>query len=316
MWRLKLYRGIWCAVRRDGGKTVRYSLRTRDRGEAERRLKDGIDPKPSSPNDLISGVMETYLSEKQDARSYQSMLTAWRALQGHFAHLRPDQITRNTCRSYASLRRKQGVKDGTIIKDLGVLRAAVAFSKRPGAIFELPHAPPPRDRHLTREEVGRLIESADLPHVRLFIILAWATAGRASAILELTWDRVDWERGIVRLSKAEGRRKGRASVPIAETWLEALRESYEARTCEYVIEWGGKPVKSVRKGFDASARRAGIKDCSPHVLRHSAAVRMVESGMRIEEVAQFLGHVDPRVTYRVYGRFSPEHLKKGAEALR
>jgi len=39
----------------------------------------------------------------------------------------------------------------------------------------------------------------DLPHVKLFVHLAYATAGRSSALLGLTWDRCDFERGKINL---------------------------------------------------------------------------------------------------------------------
>jgi integrase len=42
---------------------------------------------------------------------------------------------------------------------------------------------------------------------------------------------------------------------------------------------------------------------------------MAEQGIPMDEIAQYLGHTDPRITYRVYARFSPEHLKKAANAL-
>lgn len=74
-------------------------------------------------------------------------------------------------------------------------------------------------------------------------------------------------------------------------------------------------MKSVARAFKAACAKAGLDDVSPHVLRHSAAVRMVEQGVSIAEVGQYLGHTDLKVTYRVYGRFSPGHLKRAADAL-
>lgn len=260
--------------------------------------------------------MGAYLAEKAGKRSHGSMWTAWRALRATFGHLRPDQIDRELCKSYARARRLGGVTDGTIIKDLGVLKAALGWAKAAGAVFEFPPTPAPREYHISRGECQRLADAAILGHVRLFIILAWCSAGRHSALLELTWDRVDFDRRSLRLATegAQGR-KGRASVYINDWLLGALRTAYEARTCEYVIEWGGKPLKSIKRAFEAAAIRAGIPDVTPHVLRHSAAVAMVGAGISMEKVAQYLGHTSIRVTERVYGRFRPDHLADAARAL-
>lgn len=313
--RLKLYRGKWAVVGRDAsGKQWRRSLGTADRAIAERRFRD---IKVEIPGDTVVEVMKAYLADKEGrARSYQSMLTAWRALEPTFSALRPDQITRDLCRDYAKKRRKGGVKDGTIIKDLGVLKAALHWAKKAdAAVFDMPASPPPRERYLTKAEVDRLIENADLPHVQLFILLAWSTAGRASALLELTWDRVNFERGQIRLAKGDDRRKGRATVPMTERLRAALSVAHEARTIDTVIEWGGRPIKSVKRAFAEAARKANLADVSPHVIRHSAAVAMAEAGVPMHEIAAYLGHTDPRVTFRVYARYSPEHLRAAARAL-
>ncbi len=210
---------------------------------------------------------------------------------------------------------EMGCSAGTVIKDLGVIRAALKWAGKPGAQFEFPPTPPPRERYITREEHQRLLDAAELPHLKLFILLAWSTAARAGALFELTWDRVDFERRQIRLAKGEGRRKGRATVRMTDRAYEALKAAYEARTSEFVVEWGGKPVKSVKRGFAEAARKAGLANISPHVLRHSAAVALCEAGVPITEVAQILGHTDPKVTFRVYSRYSPEYLAKAMKAL-
>lgn len=314
--RLKLYRGYWAVVGTDeSGKVWRRSLRTRDRATAERQFHDY---RKKSAGDTVEDAVLAYLEEKRGIRSHGSMQTSWRALRPYFGQLRPDQISRANCRDYAANRIHAGVREGTVIKDLGVLRAAIRFAKGRGgggATFQFPPTPAPRERYITREEHQRLLDACGLPHLRLFVLLAWSTAARASAIFDLTWDRVDFERGLIRLSKGEGRRKGRAIVPMGERLTAAMKEAYEARTCEHVIEWGGGPVKSVKRGFAEACRKAGLENVTPHALRHSAAVAMAEAGVSMAEIAQYLGHTNPAVTFRVYARYSPDHLRKAMKAL-
>jgi integrase len=288
-------------------------LGTKDRAVAEKRFRD---IKFEAPGENIGDYMALYLAEKAERRSAPAMAYAWKALAPTFSNIRPDQVSRDLCKAYAKRRHREGVSDGTIIKELGVLKAGLGWAKKAdGAVFEMPEAPPPRDRHIILEEFNKLVAACDLPHMRLFCLLGWYTAGRASAILELTWDRVDFERGQIRLSKTQGRQKGRATVAMADRLRMALLEAHEARTSDYVVEWGGLPVKSVARSFRAATKRAKLEDVSPHVLRHSAAVRMVEQGVSLAEVGQYLGHTDLKVTYRVYARFTPGHLKRAADAL-
>ena len=101
--------------------------------------------------------------------------------------------------------------DGTIHTELTFLRAALLWrSHTTPAVIELPSKPPPMDRHLTRQQYEKLVAAAETPHIKLFIILGLATAGRMTAILELSWDRVDFTQGTIRLGMGERRRKGRA----------------------------------------------------------------------------------------------------------
>lgn len=322
--RAKLYRDWWYAVWTENGVTRRASLRTQDAEEAKRKLLDfqrDFRPERSSVGD----IMEAYLADRQtQVVRHDRMADAWKALKPHFAQLRPDQITRETCREYAAFRRtvtfrnrKLPIQDGTIIKELTVLRAGLRWhDKNTPAVFEMPSTPPPKERYLSREEYGRLLNSArKTNHLYLFVVLALATAGRAEAVLELTWDRVNFQTGLIDLKKGSGRRKGRATVPMTPFAKETLLGASEVAMTPYVIEYAGGPVKSVKKAFARACEEAGFEGVTPHVLRHTAAVWMAEAGHPMTEIAAYLGHSDSRVTERVYARFSPDYLRKAASAL-
>ncbi len=95
----------------------------------------------------------------------------------------------------------------------------------------------------------------------------------------------------------------------------ALLNALKAALSGYVVEWAGGSGKSIKKGFKAAAIVAGLPDVSPHVQRHTEAVHMAEASISMEEIAQFLGHSDSRITASAYVRYSPEHLRKAASAL-
>ncbi len=315
-YRLKLFRGAWCVVWNHDGKTRRASLRTKDRAEADRRFADFL-KSLAIPEGTVAEIYAAYEREKAGNASIQRIADAWKALAPTFANLRPDQVTKLLCMSYAKARANAGRAPGTVAKELSCLRAALRWHDRnTPAIIALPPAPAPRDRHLTREEYEALVSACVTPHIRLFVILALATAARSKALLELTWDRVDFARGRIDLrSPGVARRKGRAVVPMTNRARQALEEAHRARTCEHVIEYAGAPVERIVKGFRAAVDRAGLEGVSPHVLRHTAAVWMAESGISMAKIAQYLGHEDSRITERVYARFAPDHFADAAAAL-
>lgn len=316
--RLKLFRGYWHAVWSDAnGQTRRASFRTKDREEADRKLIDLRVEMAAPAGALVGEIVAAYLADKKGrVADHVRLEGAWMRAKSTFGHLRPDQITRPLCRSYAAQRRVDGVMDGTIIKEINVVRQALNWRKITDGMFEAPSAPPPRDRHLTRAEFDRLVAACIQPHVRLFIILALSTAGRKQALLDLTWTRVDFERGQIRLGVVgEANRKGRATVTMTDRLRTELEAAAAAAVTPYVIEYGGSKVGNIKKGFALAVARAGLEDVTPHDLRHTAAVWMAEAGASMSEIAQVLGHTDERITFRVYARFSPEYLRRAMSAL-
>lgn len=241
----------------------------------------------------------------------------WKALQPHFGHRFGHAVTREDCRAYHTARREAGRSNSTIKTELELLRACLKHRYGDSATaLWLPPASAPRDRYLTKQEVDKLLESIETPHVRLFVTLAIATGARMSALLDLTWDRVDMERGIIDLNPP-GRHKTnkrRTVVPMNSRARAALAEAFRARLSDHVIEYGGKPVASVKKAIRLAAQRSGVP-CSPHVFRHTAGVWMAEADVPMSRIAQFLGHTNSRVTEAVYARFSPSYMKDASAAL-
>ncbi len=304
--RLGKYRGKYCIYWREDGEAKRISLRTDDHDIAQQRFRDTL-KLGEKPKDTIEDYFNAYLKDKPQEEK------TWKALTHFWSNYRPYEITKETCREYIKYR---DVKNGTIHRELTILRAAIRYTDpHTKALFHFPKKPPPKEHFLTKMEFKKLFDATNTPHLKLFLVLAVTTAGRHSAIVELTWNRVDFKKGQIRLSTGkEGVTKGRATVPINEQAYEFLEEAYKARLTDHVIEYGGKPIKSIRKSLERTAKKVGLK-VTPHVLRHSAAVWMAEDNVPMVEIAQFLGHSSINITYKVYARFSPEHLKNASKAL-
>ena len=121
----------------------------------------------------------------------------------------------------------------TINRRRQVLVAALNHAKKNGVLSAVPHVPmlptPVRkERWLSRDEAAWMIRAArraKLWYLVLFIRLGLYTAARATAILQLTWDRVDLETGRIDF-RVEGEvetKKKRPNAPINFLLLRALR---------------------------------------------------------------------------------------------
>lgn len=241
----------------------------------------------------------------------------WTALEPHFGHRLGTAITADDCRAYYQERKKAGKSDSTARTELELLRACLnrTLGDRAPAIWIAP-ASKPRSTWLTPEDVAKVYADARSPHIALFIELAIATGARMSALLDLTWERVDLENGFVDLMPA-GRHitnKQRAVVPLTGRALRALKTAKEGALTDHVIEFNGKPIKSVKKALERISERTGI-NFSPHVLRHTAGVWMAKADIPMQKIAQYLGHTSSKVTEKVYARYSPSFMRDAAAAL-
>lgn len=310
--RLVWFRERWHA--RDG--KLRVSLRTTDRDEALRRLRDlqktRMDVGSGEASRTVATVLDAYLIEKADKPSIAKMKDAVKALKPIIGHLRPDQVDRVATREY---RKKRKASDGTKRKELGLLQAALRLAGHPVKI-ELPPMPAPREVFITRAQYEKLVSCAEAAHIKIFLALAWHTAARKEAILSLRWDDIDLPRRRINFGRARGN-KGRAVVPIGHSLHVLLSNARRIAVSDYVVEWGGTRCGNIRKGFESAVERAALGDITPHDLRRSAARVMVEAGIPLEAVAQYLGHSNTAITYSTYARFAPSSkvFLKAAKAL-
>ena len=322
-YKLQRLRGGWCIATYEGGKRVSRNQLKADNAAAAAIEFAEVRAEHSRPVDpTVSQIWTAYRADRAGRRIAENMEWSGRAILPHFGAMKPMSISATDCRAYAMARAKAGRQAGTICTELAHLRVCLAWAVKARIIQEAPYIerpqlPPPKERHLTRAEAEKVIAAAVAPHVRLFIVLAISTAARSTALLELKWDRIDFERGLVVLGDPDRtqRQKGRATVPMTNTARAALSAAKESARTDYVIEHAGAAIKSAKKGVAEAARRAGVKGCTPHVFRHTAAVWMAEDGVDMRKIATLLGHADASITERVYAKFSPDHLRTASASL-
>jgi integrase len=313
-------RGFVCVIYEPSGNRRRIALKAADKFAATAEaaeLVGHIEQRKPRQRLTVGQIVEAYL-EQSEAIWKEVDRHHWKALEGTFGKLLAGAVTEGQCKDFAA---RDGRSVGSIRKGLGILRAALRWAEKKGLIDKAPHiwlpqAPPPKDRRLSREEYAKLELAAERsPHLGAFLAIARFTAARAGAILSLRWEQVDFSQRRISLGGA-GRQKKRAVVPVHPdlAWrLVLMREIAETGD---VIEWAGKPVKSIKNAFRRAVKDAGLgKEVTPHVLRHTAASWMAEAGVPMSEIAAVLGHRDSRTTERVYARMSPEYLQKAVKAL-
>lgn len=315
-------RGGFCVYWRNGdGKRQRFQLAARSRAEAEAEAidvykRETLRNRPKRPT--IGDIWLAYQAELGDKPTARTMIYTGKAILPHFGAHDPDHLDSAMCRSYAAQRTQRGIAQGSIWTELGHLQSALNsyLGRHNAPKIWRPQKPQTDKRILVPEEACMLIDAARAPHIRLALILLLGTAARVGAILDLTWDRVNFDAGTINL-RLEGTvtRKGRAIVPMNASTRAALTLAKKAALSGWVVEHAGCQIGSIRKGFSNAVARSGIGHVTIHELRHTAAVTMLGSGVPMEKVSQMLGHSNLTVTFSTYARYLPQHMQDAADVL-
>jgi len=160
-------------------------------------------------------------------------------------------------------------------------------------------------------QIIKLLEACSKRN-RPLILLFLATGMRLSEVLGLRWDEVDLARGVIRLPGERTKNGCSRTVPLNEHARKVLQDAALKRLekCPLVFHVHGRPIKSIRDGFDAACTRTGLKDFHVHDLRHCFASALAMCGVPLQAIGELLGHKTMSMTQRYYAHLSPDMLKR------
>jgi len=163
-----------------------------------------------------------------------------------------------------------------------------------------------RLRFLTENEVSKLLEAAS-PSLKTFILIGLNTGLRRSNIINLKWEDIDGRNGVIHVLKTKsGKSYG---IPINDAMKNLLRDLSQHGTQGRIFE-----VTNLQKEWQKAVKKAGLKDCPIHVLRHTYASHLVMKGANLFTVSQFLGHSNTKMTAR-YSHLSPKFQRIEANLI-
>lgn len=322
-------------------RTKRFSLRTRDSGEAQGRFaawlaEEGprIAGKPLIAL-TVSAVLQFYEDEhvEPNVSDKYRLRVDMRHLRAFFGDWVVTDLDIPSSRKYAAKRMlEDGAAPGTVNKEIRTLLAAIRHNIKWKRLtladepkLEKPSAPRSRGIWLTREEWARLRAAAEAlradgteasKRAHAYLEIAYHTAARRGVVETLQWFQIDLVRGRINFSHPGGQEtnKRRVVVPIDPAILPLMRAmKTEAKTSHVFGE-----DFSARYALERVARKAGLLTLgendsrpagklSPHILRHTRATHLLQAGKKPWAVATLLGDTVQTVL-RVYGHHCPDYL--------
>lgn len=294
---------------------------------------DGGPPLVSAPGSDASNPPEHRLEEAFERffaearikpgtrRSYRANAANWLR---HFPGLPLAEVDRPLVTEFVSRRKREGVTDATIRRDIAFLSSVFAMAVMWGVVEEnrvqrfnkrfLKEARP-RTRFLTRGEYRRLIAAAS-PALRPLIALAVETGMRKEEMLGLRLSAIDLARREVHLEDTKNNKPRR--VPLSDGAVAAIErvlgDPMRPRSSYLFCKPDGSRILCTKKGFAAACRRAGITDFRFHDLRHTFASWWVQNGGDLYKLSRILGHQTLQMSAR-YGHLRTDDLHEEIERV-
>jgi integrase/recombinase XerD len=201
------------------------------------------------------------------------------------------------------------------------LRARQAIQADPAATLTAPRVEKFLPHALAPHEVARLIgqpatdTSAGLRDAAMLQVLC-STGLRVSELVAVQLHDLDDDAGHVRCPGRNGRERvlplGATARTALVAYLERARPSLARDHTVEALFLNHHGERLTRQGFwliiKGYARQAGIAEITPHTLRHSFALDLIESGMELRDVQELLGHASISTT-QLY-----RHVRRGSLA--
>ena len=282
--------------------------------------------------DLI-GAYEKYLSKVKQASS-NTIASYMRDIRQFSEWLRQTEdvnvvdASQLNISQYLSNLESEGRSGATVSRNLASLKNFYSYVVSSGFL----ETTPVRDIHVNRGEkklpqilTGRELElllaqpsSTDSKGIRdkAMLEVMYATGIRVTELIELDIDAVNLELGVI---KCAGAKKTR-SIPLYPAALRALtvyiqevRSGLLAYADEKALFVNISGVRMSRQGFWKILKHyqetAHIeKEITPHTLRHSFAVHLLENGADLGSLQELMGHSDISST-QLYTQMVNQKLK-------
>lgn len=323
------YYAFWYSE--DTRRTHRKSLGTNDRVEAQRFFAEFLlagPPRTGGNAGLtVAQVLDDYAREHVATKVVDAgrQMGAIANLKAYFGDDKIADVDITKSRGYAAARRAGavggGIKwkprpgtDSTIRRELTALVAAAnhallwkRLDRKDLPQIELPAENPSEGvKFFTKDQMRTLITgAADDIDLQDFIVLAYYTASRRTAIENLTTFQVSLATSRINLAAA-GSRVTKKRKPVVPIYPE-IRSIIERRVEGAIYGRLFPPQTDFYYRFGVLTRKLGW-DAHPHMLRHSRATHMLMDGDDIYKVARLLGDTVETVD-RVYGHAVPEFLE-------
>ncbi|MCK5466974.1 MAG: site-specific integrase [Cyclobacteriaceae bacterium] len=240
--------------------------------------------------------------KKYSNSTIKTYVAAFEKFMNHYNDYDINEMNENHIRDYLSTLVKKRLSNASINQAVNAIKFYYEMVlDMPNRFYEIER--PIKEHKLPRvisiEEVLSIIENTNKVKHRCIVSLLYSAGLRRSELINLKITDIDSKRMLINVEKAKGN-KDRITL-LSFRLLDDLRIYYKMwRPKKYLFEGpvGEKySSTSIAKIIKKAAAKAGIvKTVTPHILRHSFATHLLESGTDLRNIQALLGHNSLKTT--------------------
>ena len=228
-------------------------------------------------------------------------------------------ITTTHIREFIAKRQAESASNGTINRELALLRRMFTLAIEDGVLRLAPHVPllkeaPPRKGFLEHAEFQKLREK--LPeYLRTVLTMGYYTGMRLGEILKIRWNCVDFDRAEITLDPGTTKNDEPRTIPLIGELREMLMiENEKHGDSELVFLRSGERIQTFYKAWRSACERAQLGRVLFHDLRRTGVRNLVRAGVP-ERVAMMISGHRTRAVFERYNIVSARDLKDAGNKL-
>ena len=267
----------------------------------QKKYKDISEAANTSLRTVLHRYIREKLKNKSDKKRERSKLNV--ILRNEICKHMMSELKSSDFAKYRDGRKKDGVTNSTINRELSAMRVAIQTSIEEWDCW-IPENPvkssiklpenPARERRLKAGEYEKLMVACQRSNKFASPSIFWCpainfaieTAMRLSEQLSLRWENVDMIKRTAFLPAKITKTKKSRTVPLTDKALEVLREIPRHISGKVF----NMSLNYHNKGWRALCKRAGVEGLMWRDFRREATSRLFEQGLSITEVQSITGH--------------------------
>jgi len=299
------------------GRQVQEATGTASREEAQRLLNirlGNVEQGAPSPSDskkfTYEQMRDAYITAKPSRANYDGL----QHLNAFFGGRLVSKITSDTIDAFTAKRRRDGISDPTIRRNLVPLRAMFRLAAKKGKLgfrdvpyFDMPEDSEPAGEYIEPEMFSKVLDALPtaastkeynktrIRHrrfhdLRPFFIFMYSTGCRVGATQKIRWEHVSKDCSEINLPATITKTKKPLTLPLAGPQLSPLATTLRKRfrhddepvfdSTNYRPEWNKACAKAGLRGYDEDKRtRDDNTNGRIHDLRCSGAINLLDAGV-------------------------------------